>query len=110
MKSMIFILVLSMGISTTSIVAFADGCDDAEILALQISGELLAPPLLYERISNELAVIRQFYPGMELIHVLPPWKPGELIVGLTDEAWEEFTNGEYHGLDSLNALYMVPWK
>ncbi len=105
MRSMIFLLVLSIGISSTSIVALADGWDDAEILALQVSGELSAPPLLYERISNELAVIRQFYPGMELIHVFPPWVPGELIVGLTDEAWEEFINGEYHGLDSLNALY-----
>jgi len=103
MKSMI--LVLGISIFAISITAFADGYDDAEILALQVSGELLPPPLLYERISKELEVIHQFYPGMERIHVFPPWAPGELIVGLTDDALEEFMNGEYHGLDSLNTLY-----
>jgi len=85
---------------------------EAALLALQLSGALLPPPFLYEQIRSDLAAIRQAYPAMTSIHPRPPWMPGEFLVGLTAEAWEQFISGEYHGLDDLNAQYgpveMIP--
>lgn len=85
---------------------------DAELLAMEISGELLPPPSLYEQIHSDLIAIRQAYPAMTSIHHRLRWVPGELLVGLTPEAMQQFNNGDYHGLDSLNSEYepveMIP--
>jgi hypothetical protein len=78
---------------------------DAELLALEISGALLPPPELYEQVYYDLTAIRQAYPDMNEIHHLSRWVLGELIVGFTEEAWEEIQNGEYHGFDELNSEY-----
>lgn len=78
---------------------------DAELLAMEISGALLPPPSLYDQIHSDLTAIRQAYPYMNSISHRPRWAPGELIVGLTPEAWDRFQNGVYHGLDDLNAQY-----
>jgi hypothetical protein len=78
---------------------------DGELLALEISGTLLPPPELYEQLYNDFTAIRQAYPDMNEIHHLPRWLLGELIVGFTEEAWEEIQNGEYHGFDELSREY-----
>ena len=78
---------------------------DADLLALEISGELLPPPILRERIRADLAAIREAYPDMSEIHHRGRWAVGGLSIGLTPEAWEQFKNGEYHGLDDLNTQY-----
>lgn len=78
---------------------------DAELLALEISGALLPPTELYEQVYNDLTTIRQAYPEMNEIYHRPSWIPGELIVGFTEEAWQQIKNGEYQGLDELNSEY-----
>lgn len=52
---------------------------DAETIALETGGELLAPEALYLRIRRDLAAIRAAFPEMALIHESPPWEPGVLL-------------------------------
>jgi len=87
--------------------AFADDppFEDEDILGLEISGELLAPPALVSQIGQDLAAIRSAFPEISDIHVLPSWLPGEVVVGLTHDAWAEYQAGTFAELDSLNAEY-----
>jgi uncharacterized repeat protein (TIGR01451 family) len=78
---------------------------DAELLAMEISGALLPPPSLYNQIHDDLTAIRQAYPQMNSIFHRPRWVPGQLLVGLTPEAWEQFQRGDYHAWDDLNDQY-----
>lgn len=78
---------------------------DAELLGLEISGALLPPPSLYQQLLNDLTAIRQAYPDMNEIHHYPRWMLGELMVGFTEEAWQQIQDGEYDGLDELNSEY-----
>ena len=81
-------------------VVFADGppYEDEDILGLEISGELLAPPSLVSQIGQDLAAIRFSYPEISDIHVKSDWSPGELIVGLS-------LAGTFAELDSLNSEF-----
>ena len=78
---------------------------DARLMSMEISGELLPPPVLYEEIRVALTLIREAYPEMTGIRHRARWVPGELLVGLTPEAMDQFNAGQYHGLDNLNAEY-----
>ena len=44
---------------------------DAEVIALELSGELLAPPELVNQVAADLAAVRAYEPYFETIHVLP---------------------------------------
>lgn len=89
--------------SLSTSVEFPD--QEAAILALETSGELLPPEDLYNQIHADLAAIRLAYPDMNMVTHMPPWTPGELEVTLTPEAMDQYKKGEYHGLDALNAEY-----
>lgn len=78
---------------------------DADQLSMEISSALLPPAALRDQIEADLAAIRLAYPAMTSIRHRLEWAPGELIVGLTDAAMQQFSNGQYHGLDALNAQY-----
>jgi hypothetical protein len=78
---------------------------DAELLALEISRQLLPPSSLYEQIHSDLTSIRAAYPAIASIHHQPLWIPGELVGKLTAEAMAQFKKGDYHGLDALSAQY-----
>jgi hypothetical protein len=54
---------------------------DAELLAMELSGEFLPPPDLYERLHGDLEAIRAAHPGLALVRHWPLWVPGELVVG-----------------------------
>ena len=86
---------------------FADGLpyDDADILGIEISGQLLAPPTLVSWIRQDLELIVLAFPDLSDIHVYPQWAPGELLVALTEDAWAEFQAGTFAELDSLNSEY-----
>jgi hypothetical protein len=88
-------------------VVFADAppYEDEDILGLELSGELLAPPALVSQIGQDLAAIRYAFPEISDIHVFPDWSPGKLIVGLTENGWAEYQAGTFAELDSLNAEY-----
>jgi hypothetical protein len=78
---------------------------DAELLALEISGELLAPPDLVAAIEQDLAAIYAVNPYLAELRARPAWMPGQIIVKLTDDALLDYQAGEYHDLDDLNATH-----
>jgi len=79
--------------------------DEAYVIALVASGELVPPTDLLNRVESEVEQINEAYPAMDSFYMLPGWVPGSLIIGLTDEALALYNNGEYHHLDSLNEVY-----
>ncbi len=87
--------------------------EEAEVLAIEASGEAMAPPALYERVVADLAIIRK--DAAELADVLasPSWNLSELLVSLDDAATVAVERGTYQGWDCPNALYGVtevePW-
>lgn len=86
---------------------FAQGpsCDESTILALEISGELVAPVDVANQVTDDLAVIRDAYPVVASITVWPDWEPGRLKVRLTPSAWAQYLAGTYTALDTLNEEY-----
>ena len=80
-------------------------CTDAELLALEISGELLPPPAMVDQIEQDLASIYAVEPYLAKLDNRAPWVPGQIIVKITDDALVEYLAGEYHDLDALNATY-----
>ncbi|MCK5613660.1 hypothetical protein KAR91_67970 [Candidatus Pacearchaeota archaeon] len=81
---------------------------EAEEAALWLSGELEAPEELYISIRSDLALIRGNYlPIIPEVGItfFPPWVPGMLLLGVTDEAKQQIRLGVYHDLDSLNTYY-----
>lgn len=98
-------LLLALVMTLLAAPAVATDCTDAEILALEISGEPLPPPAMVDQIEQDLASIREANPYLAQIHVMPTWVPGRIVVKLTDDALAEYQAGEYHDLDELNATY-----
>jgi len=79
--------------------------DDAAVLALDVSSDLLPAPELVTRIENELAAVRADYPAMERISARPDYMPGQMIIRLTAAVAEEFIAGNHIQLNDLNTLY-----
>src|SRR5687768_15293401 len=81
---------------------------EAEYLSLEVSGQLRPPVALADQIEADLAAIRLTQPGMYNIRVFPSWMPGELIVGMTPTAYDDFKAGAFDGFDSLYAELGTP--
>lgn len=85
--------------------------EEAELIALFLSGEIVAPQALYNRVHNDLAAIRSQYgnefPSIRQISFRPPWVPGSIIIGFNKSTAEKIKNGEYHAWDELNNKYQV---
>jgi hypothetical protein len=91
------------------------GNAEAEELAWLISGQVSAPPQLYERIKSDLQVIRERWgkdiPEVRDVHHRPHWTP-RLTFEPEKFTWQSMASGAYHDWDSLNSLYNVmlyPW-
>lgn len=80
-------------------------CSDATILALEISGAPLAPQELVNQVAQDVMLIRIMYPEVAGITVYPDWNPGEIVVGLTEEAHQAYQAGTFAAFDSLNTLF-----
>ncbi len=52
---------------------------DAQLLALELSGELEAPPLLYEQLRYDLQRIREAYPVVRGVRFFGGWEPGVIL-------------------------------
>ena len=78
---------------------------DGEALSLELSGQLLAPPGLTATIEQHLLVIREAEPFLTVVHPRLDWVPGDLVIVLTAQAFDQFLAGTYTGLDDLNAVY-----
>ena len=105
MKTSTAIFALLVILAATSCLADPPAYEDQDLLGLEISGELLAPPALVAQIAQDLASIRMSYPEIEDIHARSDWVPGRIWVGLTDEAWADFEAGIDTEIDALNAEY-----
>jgi hypothetical protein len=81
---------------------------EAEVVALALSGELIAPQDLYLEVRDGLGSLRaQFHdsiPPLQSITFRPCWMPGEIAGMLTEAASAEVRAGTYTGMDSLNAV------
>ncbi|MEM8947555.1 MAG: hypothetical protein AAGD11_20445 [Planctomycetota bacterium] len=85
-----------------------DSAIEADLLAVEVTGQLLPSEALAEQIQGDLAVIRNTYPAFADIRVRPYWMPGELLVGLQPTAFAQYENGTFTGFDPLFASLGVP--
>lgn len=59
---------------------FLQEVSEAQQIALESSGELLAPESLFQRIEKDLAAIRAQYPAVAEVTHTHKWQPGKLII------------------------------
>jgi len=83
---------------------------EAEILALEASGKLIAPQHVYERILADLTLIRAQNAPLQNLGASPSWAPDQLIVGFDAEGMTAVQAGTYTDWDCPNALYGVTSK
>ncbi len=102
---LVFGLVALMGVGPNSAKSLV--CNDNTILGLEISGEPLAPTWIINQVAQDVMMIRITYPEVAEITVTPDWIPGEVIVGLTEDAWLDYQAGSFAAIDSLNTLIGV---
>ena len=85
--------------------------EEAELLALLMSGELCAPRDLYERVHQDLALIRSEWgdsiPDLRKVTYTPMWYTMGLILGVDEPTYQAIEKGQYTAWDSLNALFEV---
>lgn len=84
--------------------------EDAEWIALELSGALLPPRALYLQLRNDLKAIRQAYPVVEGVHQNPYWPLGRVWARMTPKQFAQINaselgpvTAEYHHDD----LYVV---
>ncbi len=84
--------------------------EEAELAAMWLSGELVAPTYLYRKIKRELELIRSTWhdsiPEVE-IGFVPYVDPGFLVLGFEAETYISIRDSLYHEWDSLNDFYNV---
>jgi hypothetical protein len=82
------------------------GNEEAEEMAIWLSGSLVAPESLYLRVLADLEGIRATYgdsiPQLREIEFFSIWQTSNIAILITSEAMERFQAGEYDDLDSLN--------
>ncbi len=84
--------------------------EEAEQAALHLSGQLIAPVALYERIKSELGIIRSNWSdSIEFVNIKfeSNWEPSKLYIGITREAYDSMLALNYHYWDSLNDYFRV---
>lgn len=81
---------------------------EAEELSVWISGELVAPLSVYERVRDELATIRLNWgdsvPSVRYVKFYSGYSPGGLDLIVQSGAYERMKNGLHREFDSLNSL------
>lgn len=84
---------------------------EAELIALCLSGQVVAPDSLSNQILSDLSTIRSTYGDdfkrVKQIGFRPPWIESCLIVSFDDTTAQQVANGEYHDWDELNQRYQV---
>ena len=77
----------------------------AELLALEVSGEFVAPDALYERIRDDLEQIVAIDSDLARIRPKTPDDPTGVSLLLDEQAFDAHQRGDYHEWDCLNAAY-----
>ena len=82
--------------------------EEAELAALYLSGELIAPVPLYNQFRNEVALIRNTWKD-SIYHTDIEFKTiflvSEVVVITTGAVYDSMQSGVYHHWDSLNSYY-----
>ncbi|MEW5874264.1 MAG: hypothetical protein AB1752_03675 [Candidatus Zixiibacteriota bacterium] len=85
--------------------------EEAENIALLLSGHLCAPRDLYEQVRSDLAAIRESWgdtmPRVSTIRHHGFFIPGTLSLGVTPETLNQIQNGVYTAWDSLNQRFRL---
>ena len=103
MKNLISALVILTYAFSASAFNYDDPLVEAQLIALELSGDLIPPPDLTQQVFEDLAAIRTAYPQVADIHYRPFFSPDEILVRITPEAVEQYRNNQYHALDDLNS-------
>ena len=89
----------------------AEDYKEAELIALCLSGELVAPNNLYNQVLEDLADIRSTYGdsfgSIQRIRFRSPWVAGNLIISFDSSAAQMVADGEYHAWNQLNEQFQV---
>ncbi len=80
---------------------------EAELLTLEATGALLAPPNVCDRVDAELKAIRAAYPATVNIRAWPSWSWQTLIIGFDVTGSNAVKAGTYTAWDALNKTYGV---
>jgi hypothetical protein len=107
MKKLISALIISTFAVSAPAVDYSDPLVEAQLIALELSGDLTPPPNLTQQVLEDLAAIRAAYPQLADIRYRRRFSANQIIVGITPEAAEKFRNIQYHALDDLNQTYGV---
>ncbi len=82
------------------------GDQEAELVAMCLAREFVAPDELYNQVLNDLAAIRSTFsdevPIVTQIGFTPPWEPSAVLVGFDEATASKVTAGEYTAWDGLN--------
>ncbi|UCF04737.1 MAG: hypothetical protein JSV33_12550 [bacterium] len=83
--------------------------EEAELIALFLSGEITAPETLTVHILNDLRAIRYRYGNRHVpiltVPFVPPAPPSCFYITFDDTTTQKIEGGTYHAWDSLNATY-----
>jgi hypothetical protein len=82
---------------------FAD--EEAEQLAIEASGKVVAPQHVYERIRSDLLLIRAQYPEVQSIHAMKSWALNQMLMGFDAQALPAVQDGTYADWACPNDLY-----
>ncbi|MGB7062909.1 MAG: hypothetical protein WBF13_11230 [Candidatus Zixiibacteriota bacterium] len=84
---------------------------EAELIALCLSGELIAPDSLYDDVLDDLTAIRAEFgdtiQALNAIEFWPPWRVSYLLMAFDESAAQLIADGEYHAWEELNEYYHV---
>lgn len=85
--------------------------EEAELIALCLSGDLVAPDTLYNQVLSDLTAIRSTFGDnfepINRITFVPPWVAGCIIISFNDTTAQKVANGEYYAWNKLNIRYEV---
>lgn len=96
---MLFILLVAMFLKC----GHGEDATEADLMALEASGQLLAPKTLILKIADELKAIRYAYPEVANIVHVARWGVGELMAKVSDKQLEQIRS-EY-GEVTLDPLF-----
>ena len=91
------------------------GDREAELVAMCLSKEFVAPEELYAQVLDDLAAIRSAFGGelavINEITFMPPWQESAVVVAFNESTAAEIAAGEYTGWDELNReLHLIDYN
>lgn len=94
------------GQGTDAAIALSPFADkEAEVLAIEASGEIVAPKHVYEHILSDLTLIRSQNSSVQGISAMVSWAPDDLLMGFDAEGLSAVQAGTYTDWNCANTYY-----